>query len=283
MTGGFLNAGKFVILKLQPVAHIHTEGQQGNGNFGYNAAVLITDIGIVAPDINDGTDHSLADEVGECLGLGSGQLHGVLGSGESLDHVAHVLGQITDSTDAFGILSGLTGLGTVDDVPVGAGGNRHLGNGEVLVQHIHGSGGAAAAGADNGSADLHALVDLAGGVEQTVQEGQQRAVGGGIVHRAAHHHAVSCIQLFGGFVDDIIDDTVADLVAGAAALAAADQQVADVDHFGFDALLGEDLSHLLQRKSSVALFLGAAVDQKNFHNDTPFKKAAPLQGRLKFS
>ena len=52
-----LNLGKFVILELQPIANVDAERQQSNGNFGDDAAVFITDKGIVTPDINDSTDH----------------------------------------------------------------------------------------------------------------------------------------------------------------------------------------------------------------------------------
>lgn len=53
----FLYLCKFVIFEFEPVAHIHPEGQQGDGDFGNNAGVLIFDVGVITADINDGTDH----------------------------------------------------------------------------------------------------------------------------------------------------------------------------------------------------------------------------------
>ena len=53
----FLDLSKFVILEFQFVAYIDAEGQQGDGNFGDHAGVVILDEGIVATDINDGAEH----------------------------------------------------------------------------------------------------------------------------------------------------------------------------------------------------------------------------------
>jgi hypothetical protein len=53
----FLYLGKFVIFKLELIANVNTEGEQGDGNFRYNARIVVEDEGIVATDINDCADH----------------------------------------------------------------------------------------------------------------------------------------------------------------------------------------------------------------------------------
>ena len=51
------DCSEFVVFKFQLITHIQAEGQQGDGNLGDNAGVLIFDVGIVSANINDGTDH----------------------------------------------------------------------------------------------------------------------------------------------------------------------------------------------------------------------------------
>ena len=53
----FLYALKLVILELELVAHIDAEGQQGDGDLGDDAGVLILDKGIVTADGDDGSQH----------------------------------------------------------------------------------------------------------------------------------------------------------------------------------------------------------------------------------
>ena len=48
---------EFVVLKFQLVAHIHPEGEQGDGYLGDHAGVLILDIGVISPDVDDGAKH----------------------------------------------------------------------------------------------------------------------------------------------------------------------------------------------------------------------------------
>ena len=53
----FLYGGKFVIFKLQPVAYIDAEGQQGDGNFGNHTGIVVFDEGVITTDVNDSTIH----------------------------------------------------------------------------------------------------------------------------------------------------------------------------------------------------------------------------------
>ena len=50
---------KFIILEFQLIAYVHAEGEQGDGNFGNDAGVVVLDIGIVAADIYNGAEHKI--------------------------------------------------------------------------------------------------------------------------------------------------------------------------------------------------------------------------------
>ena len=52
------NSREFVILEFQSVPHVDAEGQQGDGDFGDHAGVVVLDEGIVAADIDNGAIHS---------------------------------------------------------------------------------------------------------------------------------------------------------------------------------------------------------------------------------
>ena len=59
IVSGFLSYScKLVIFEFQPVAHVDAKGQQGNGNFGHDAGIVVLNKGVVAADIDDSTEHS---------------------------------------------------------------------------------------------------------------------------------------------------------------------------------------------------------------------------------
>ena len=152
----------------------------------------------------------------------------------------------------------------MDAVPVAAGGHRHPGDGEVLVQLVEGGRQAAPAGHHHTGAHLHGLVEV-GAVEQPVQEGDEGAVGRGVVDRRGDHKPVGDLELGGGLVDRVVKDAAAEVGAAVAGDAAPDGLRTDLDGFGLDALLGEHLFHFRERKARVASHTGAAVDHQDFH------------------
>ena len=52
-----LDFRKLVILKFQLIPHVHAEGQQGDGYLRDHAGVLVFHERVVAPNVNDGTEH----------------------------------------------------------------------------------------------------------------------------------------------------------------------------------------------------------------------------------
>ena len=59
MSAIFLYLCEFVIFKFQPVAHIGAEGQQGDGDFGDHAGLVVLDEGVITADIHNGTEHNI--------------------------------------------------------------------------------------------------------------------------------------------------------------------------------------------------------------------------------
>ena len=108
-----------------------------------------------------------------------------------------------------------------------------------------------------------------GAVEQPVQEGDQGAVGRCVVHGRSDHQAVAGLELGSHCVDGVVKDALALFGAGAAGDAAPDGLVANLNGFHLDALLGENLFHLLQGNGGIAPHPGTAVDHKNFHVCAP--------------
>ena len=82
MEGINLYYSKFVILEFQLVAHVDAEGQQGDGDFGDNAGVVVLDEGIVAADVDDSAEHK---------SLLSAKTAPVSGGGRYLDRMIEVL------------------------------------------------------------------------------------------------------------------------------------------------------------------------------------------------
>ena len=53
----FLYKREFKIFKFQPVANICTEGEQCKCDLGNDTGFVIFDIAVIAPNINEGTEH----------------------------------------------------------------------------------------------------------------------------------------------------------------------------------------------------------------------------------
>ena len=53
------NGSKFEILEFQPVPYVHTEGKQRNCDLRNDTGVLITNVGIVAANVNDCANHGI--------------------------------------------------------------------------------------------------------------------------------------------------------------------------------------------------------------------------------
>ena len=80
----------------------------------------------------------------------------------------HVVGEVAHGAQTFLVLDGLAGRAPMDVVPVRGGHDRHLVDGEVLVEHVERRGGAAAAGDGDGGSGLVAegvLARIEGAVE----------------------------------------------------------------------------------------------------------------------
>ena len=54
----WLDSLEFVVLELELVAHVHAEGQQGDGDLGDDAGGGVFDLGVVAADVDNSAEHS---------------------------------------------------------------------------------------------------------------------------------------------------------------------------------------------------------------------------------
>lgn len=179
----------------------------------------------------------------------------------------HIPGQGSHGLQALRILGCLAGLPPMNAVPVLAGGHRHSGDGEELVQLVEGRGQPAPPGDGDGGADLHRLVK--GRAEKKPgQKGHQRSVGGGVVDRAAYYKTVASLELRGNFIDGVVKDAPALFRALAAGDTASDGFVSHLDNLGFDTLGFENRFHLPQSQGGIPVRPGTAVNHQNLHMGT---------------
>ena len=178
-----------------------------------------------------------------------------------LDQPCDVLAQRAHGLQAFLVLADIVGGIAVDLVPVLGGGHRHIADGEIFVQPVKGSAGAAAAAGHHCRADLAAPA-TAGGVKQTVQKCTALAVGAGVIHGGAHHYTVELIGPAQQLVDAVLKDAqAAPLLALAAVDAALDGLLADPIDLAFHTAGVQGLGHFAQGGIGAAFLVGAAVDQ----------------------
>ena len=85
------------------------------------------------------------------------------------------------------------------------------------------------------------------------------------MHRAAEDEGVGGLGFFDGFVDHTAKDTAAACGAAAAADAAADGLGADMEDLGLDVGTVQLLRDEGQSGVGAAFFVGAAVDEQDFH------------------
>ena len=199
----------------------------------------------------------------------------LLPQGDALEQPGHVPAQVGHGLQALGILLHLLGLGTVDVVPVGGGHHRHGADGEVLVDHVEGGGGACPPGAEHRGPGLE-HEGRAAGVEGPVHEGQQPSAGVGVVHGRAEDEAVSLPGLLGEGVHAVVKDASAGLPAAAAGYAVRQWLVANEEGFGVNALLLQGPGCLSQGYAGAAVGAGASVDQQYFHGDSSFAMVADV-------
>ena len=189
----------------------------------------------------------------------------LLGKLDSLDEECHVSAYSAHCPHALCVSVDILRSIAVDHVPVTAGGDWHLRDGEVLVQHVKGGCIAATAGGDHCSTDLISLVKT-GAVEEPVKEGKHSTVWSAEINRGAHNDAVALGKLWCYLVDDVVEYTLTGLTALAAADASADILVANVDHLRLKTLFFEGVSYLSQSCVGAAFSVGASVDKNYFHD-----------------
>jgi len=153
----------------------------------------------------------------------------------------------------------------MDAVPILGGHHRHGGDGEVLVELVKGRSGSAPAAGDHCRAQL-AGHPASAGIEQPVEEALQPPRDAAEIDWGAHHQAVGLDDLLDALIDAVIVENTAALApAGSAVDTPPDELIADPEDLGLDLMLLELSRHLGQGGVGAALFVGAAVDEQDFH------------------
>lgn len=212
----------------------------------------------------------LTNEVGAlAVGLGGFDAGG-LSCIDATKEPGHVLADVSHGSKALGVLGGLARHGTKDVVPVRGGHHGHLVDSEVLVEYIEGGRRAATAG-DGDRGTRLVRKGLAASIECAVEGREDATARMRIVDGGAKNKTV-CL-LGGG--DELVDHVVVKGTATAkfATLAATDAIAnglgAQLKHLGINAPGMQLLGDLGECAGGVAVYLGAAIDQKNLHHKLP--------------
>ena len=97
--------------------------------------------------------------------------------------------------------------------------------------------------------------------KQPVQKRNKRSVGSGVIYGRPYNQSVSGFKPLDSLVDDVVvENTAADFPAFVAPDAAANILVADVQNFGFNAVVFEFGFYGSKRGKSAALGVRAAID-----------------------
>ena len=153
----------------------------------------------------------------------------------------------------------------MDAVPILGGHHRHGGDGEVLVELVKGVAGPATAAGDHGGGRFVEEQPL-GVVEHPVQQALQPPRDAAEIDWGAHHQAVGLDDLLDALIDAVIVENTAALApAGSAVDTPPDELIADPEDLGLDLMLLELSRHLGQGGVGAALFVGATVDEQDFH------------------
>lgn len=212
----------------------------------------------------------LPDKVG-ALAIGFGGFDaGGLSCLDTAKEPGHVLADVSHGGQALGVLGGLARHGTKHVVPVRGRYHRHLVDGEVLIEHVEGRRRTAATGDGDGSARL-VCKGFAAGIEGAIEGRKDASAGVRIVDGRAKDKAICLLGGSDQLVHHVIVKGAAaiELAALTTANAIANGLGAQLKHLGINAFGIELLGDLGECAGGVAVCLGAAIDQKNFHHKLP--------------
>lgn len=182
----------------------------------------------------------------------------------------HVLADVAHGGQALGVLGGLARHGTKHVVPVRGSNHGHLVDGEVLVEYIERGRRAAAAGNGDRGARL-VRKGLAASIKRAVEGREDAAAGVRVIDGRAKDKAVCLLGGGNELVDHVVVKGAAaiELAAPTTANAVANGLGAQLKHLGINAFGIKLLCDLGECAGSVAVCLGAAIDQKNLHHKLP--------------
>ena len=182
-----------------------------------------------------------------------------------LQQPGHVPTQRTHNLQPLYILSRFARQPSVHAVPVLRRHHRHVVDSEILVQAVERRTGSPAAAYGYRSRRLVGK-QTAGRIEQTVEQGAERAVGTGIIYRRPYHDTICRLQLFPDLsIQFIIEHTPPQLRTTAAGNAPLHRFGTDGHNLGLYPICLQRFGHFRQSDECISLLVRTSVNQQNFH------------------
>ena len=185
---------------------------------------------------------------------------------DGLHHECHVQSELAHGLHAFLVADNLTGGGAVGNAPVLRWYNGHVRLQKILVQHVHRRCGSTTAGDAHRGSHLHRPVCMQVGIEQTVEQRQQRAVRRREIDGRADEKSVGRAHLLGNLIDYVTKSADSRRPAFIAGDAAVNLQMSYVNPLRLDALLLQGPLHFVQRRRRIAVRFRAAIKNYYFHS-----------------
>ena len=182
-------------------------------------------------------------------------LHGDVVDEVSVGHSVHRL-------KAFGVQGCLTGLTSIDNIPVLRSNNRHIHHLEGHVQCLEGCRGTSSPANRDGGRRLSGDVGAVG-IESPLNDGQHGTVGLAPINRRAHNQRITFGELGADAIADIVIESARPgiLLAGVAGDTSPDRFVADPYRLAVNAVLFQLFGHFGQCDGRIAPGTGTSVNE----------------------
>lgn len=192
---------------------------------------------------------------------------------DALQQPSHVFTQGSHRLQPLQVFSHIVGREAMHGIPILRSHDRHVRNGEILVELFKGSRGSSpATGYDRGSQfPGHAML---GGKEQSVEKRDQLPGRPAVINRRTDHHRIEFVETSLYLPDDIVPETMPRLQTLPASNTPRQRLFAQIHPLGLDAMLAQDGFHFVQSRVGTPVFVRATVYQQGFHAFVNFKASS---------
>ena len=144
-------------------------------------------------------------------------------------------------------------------VPILAGCDGHIGNGEVFIQFIKGCRASTSSGTYQTCSHFHGLVKMCA-AKQSVQACDQRGICRRIIHRRCHNQSVCCLKFRCKLIYHIIKHTSALLRTCSAGDTPANTLIPDLNDLHLRTFLFKYFFHLAKCNGCITIHPGTSVN-----------------------